>query len=258
MAAGAGPPGSGAGRTAAAAGRLRMARALLLDRNGRWQEALAAADRCIADEPASSEALNFWGFVAADHAHELHRARQRIRAALSFDPGSGAILDSLGWAHLQSRRARQAARSSWSRRRAWSPKIRRSCPTWPSCTAQGASAIGARAAAQGAGRASAEPDPPAQDGWSSSCATWRRQRRRPARGRTGRRVRTRCPAGAGGAGQPAALLHARLRRPAALPRPDAAVLLRELRAAAAGRCAARTWRPGPTAGWAASAPRPPC
>ena len=81
--------------------RLRMARAMMLERNGRWQEALAATDQVIADEPSSSEALNFWGFVAADQNHELARARQRIRAALSFDPGSGAILDSLGWVHLR-------------------------------------------------------------------------------------------------------------------------------------------------------------
>ena len=60
------------------------------------------AERVLAKEPGSVEALNFWGFVAADQNHELPRARQRIRAALSFDPGSGAILDSLGWAHLQS------------------------------------------------------------------------------------------------------------------------------------------------------------
>jgi Tfp pilus assembly protein PilF len=81
--------------------RLRMARAMMLERNGRWQEALAAAERVIADDPSSSEALNFWGFVAADQNHELGRARQRIRAALSFDPGSGAILDSLGWVHVR-------------------------------------------------------------------------------------------------------------------------------------------------------------
>ena len=82
---------------------------MMLERNGRWQEALAAAEPVIADEPSSAEALNFWGFVAADQNHELARARQRIRAALSFDPGSGAILDSLGWAHLRVGRAGPAA-----------------------------------------------------------------------------------------------------------------------------------------------------
>jgi tetratricopeptide (TPR) repeat protein len=82
--------------------RLRLARAALLDRMGRWREALAGTEEMLNEDPSSSEALNFWGFVAADHDHDLHRARQRIRAALAFDPGSGAIIDSLGWAHLKS------------------------------------------------------------------------------------------------------------------------------------------------------------
>ncbi len=89
--------------------RVRMARAFLLDRQGRWQDALGVADAVIADDPNNAEALNFWGFVAADHRHELPRARQRIRAALSFEPGSGAVMDSLGWAHLQAGELKQAA-----------------------------------------------------------------------------------------------------------------------------------------------------
>ena len=82
--------------------RARMAKAFLLERLGRWKEALTVAEAVIRDEPSNSEALNFWGFVAADHGHDLPRARERIRAALAFEPGSGAVLDSLGWAHLQS------------------------------------------------------------------------------------------------------------------------------------------------------------
>jgi tetratricopeptide (TPR) repeat protein len=81
--------------------RLRMARAMMLERAGRWREALDVAQALIDEDPANHEALNFWGFVAADHGHQLGKAKQRIRAALAFDPGSGAILDSLGWAHLQ-------------------------------------------------------------------------------------------------------------------------------------------------------------
>jgi Tfp pilus assembly protein PilF len=82
--------------------RVRLAKAFLLERLGRWKEALAVAEAVIRDEPGNPEALNFWGFVAADRDHELPRARERIRAALAFEPGSGAVLDSLGWAHLKS------------------------------------------------------------------------------------------------------------------------------------------------------------
>jgi Tfp pilus assembly protein PilF len=90
-------------------GRVRMAKAFLLERLGRWQEALAVADAVVRAEPNSAEALNFWGFVAAEHRHELTRARQRIQAALAFEPGAGAVLDSLGWAHLQAGELAKAA-----------------------------------------------------------------------------------------------------------------------------------------------------
>jgi tetratricopeptide (TPR) repeat protein len=78
-----------------------LAKAALLERQGRWREALDVVEKLIAAEPGSAEALNFWGFVAADNGHELQRARQRLRAAVALDPGSGAILDSLGWVHLR-------------------------------------------------------------------------------------------------------------------------------------------------------------
>jgi Tfp pilus assembly protein PilF len=89
--------------------RVQMAKAFLLERLGRWKEALLVADGVIRAEPSNAEALNFWGFVAADHGHELPRARERIRAALAFEPGAGAVLDSLGWSHLQSGELDKAA-----------------------------------------------------------------------------------------------------------------------------------------------------
>jgi tetratricopeptide (TPR) repeat protein len=82
--------------------RLVLAKAALLERVGRWREALATTEKLLAEQPGSAEALNFAGFVAADNGQDLPRARQRLRAAVALDPGSGAILDSLGWAHLRS------------------------------------------------------------------------------------------------------------------------------------------------------------
>jgi cytochrome c-type biogenesis protein CcmH/NrfG len=55
----------------------------------------------ITKEPGSVEALNFWGFVAADHGHELPLAMRRLVTALAFDAGTGSIIDSVGWAHLK-------------------------------------------------------------------------------------------------------------------------------------------------------------
>jgi Tfp pilus assembly protein PilF len=89
--------------------RVQMAKAFLLERMGRWKEALGVAEGVIRAEPSNAEALNFWGFVAAENRHQLDRARQRIQAALAFEPGSGAVLDSLGWAHLQAGELDRAA-----------------------------------------------------------------------------------------------------------------------------------------------------
>src|SRR5204863_8484106 len=85
-----------------------LAKAALLDRQGHWREALEVAEKLIAAEPGSAEALNFWGFVAADNGQDLPRALKRLRAAVALDPGSGAILDSLGWVHLRAGEMAQA------------------------------------------------------------------------------------------------------------------------------------------------------
>ena len=150
---------------------------------GRWQEALAVAEPVIADEPGSAEALNFWGFVAADHEPRsapgapAHPGGAVVRSGLGRDPrqpGLGAPAR---------RRRPGGGRSSWSRRSGWSPKIRRSCPTWPSCTARkGLARSGARAAAQGAGRSGRQARArPAQAAGGAAAQPRRRQRREAAR-----------------------------------------------------------------------------
>lgn len=84
-------------------GHLVMTLAAIEERRGRWQEALGLAEKVLAKNPGSVEALNFWGFVAADHDHALDRALRRIEAASVLDPGSGGLLDSLGWVHFRRR-----------------------------------------------------------------------------------------------------------------------------------------------------------
>ncbi len=81
--------------------RLLLARAGIEDRRGQWQAALATAQTVLSRQPGSVEALNFWGFVAADHGIKLPLAQQRLTAALALEPGSGAVLDSLGWAYFR-------------------------------------------------------------------------------------------------------------------------------------------------------------
>src|SRR5262249_6897687 len=81
--------------------RLLMARAAVEDRRGDWRNAMAMAEKVLAKDPHSVEALNFHGFVAADHAFDLPRTIRRLQAAVALNPGTGGILDSLGWAYFR-------------------------------------------------------------------------------------------------------------------------------------------------------------
>jgi tetratricopeptide (TPR) repeat protein len=80
--------------------RTVMTLAAIQERLGRWQDALALADKILGKNPGSVEALNFWGFVAADHDHALDLALRRLQVASALDPGSGGLIDSLGWVHF--------------------------------------------------------------------------------------------------------------------------------------------------------------
>jgi Tfp pilus assembly protein PilF len=77
--------------------RLTLSLAMIEERRGAWQRALDLVEPLIKKKPNSVEVLNFWGFVAADHSHDLDRARRRLQAAAALEPGTGAVLDSLGW-----------------------------------------------------------------------------------------------------------------------------------------------------------------
>jgi len=81
-------------------GRTILALAAAEDRRGNWQRALALAETVMAKSPGSVEALNFWGFVAADHDHDLDLASKRLQVANALAPGAGGLLDSLGWVHF--------------------------------------------------------------------------------------------------------------------------------------------------------------
>jgi tetratricopeptide (TPR) repeat protein len=49
-------------------------------------------------DPDNATALNFLGYLFADHNFKLDEALDLIRRALVFDPDNGAYLDSFGWA----------------------------------------------------------------------------------------------------------------------------------------------------------------
>jgi Tfp pilus assembly protein PilF len=89
--------------------RAVMIRAALEERRGNWQRALEMVAAYLATHLGSVEALNFWGFVAADHDHALALANKRLQVANALDPGSGGLIDSLGWVRFHSKDLTNAA-----------------------------------------------------------------------------------------------------------------------------------------------------
>ena len=81
--------------------RLLLVRAAIDERRGDWRGALATATKILSSDPRNVEALNFVGFVAADHDGDLGTATRQLQAAMVLDPGAGGIVDSLGWAYLR-------------------------------------------------------------------------------------------------------------------------------------------------------------
>jgi tetratricopeptide (TPR) repeat protein len=81
--------------------RLTLILAAMEERRGRWQEALALAESLLRKKSTDAEVLNFWGFIASEHGYELPLAQKRITAAVALEPGSGGLLDSLGWVNFR-------------------------------------------------------------------------------------------------------------------------------------------------------------
>ena len=73
---------------------------------------LAGAEAAVRDvlgrEPDNPTALNFLGYLWADHDRHLDEAVDLIVRALAQDPDNGAFLDSLGWAYYRLRRFGEA------------------------------------------------------------------------------------------------------------------------------------------------------
>jgi tetratricopeptide (TPR) repeat protein len=72
-------------------------RAVLLDRAGRIDGAIAALEAMHRERPLDAGITNALGYTLADHKRELPRAEQLIREALASQPDNPALLDSLGW-----------------------------------------------------------------------------------------------------------------------------------------------------------------
>ena len=99
----AGAPGEGLARLDSAAKRspghpdIDYQRAVLMERAGQADAAIALLEGIHRARPADAAITNALGFTMADHKRDLPRAEQLIREALAVQPDNAAILDSLGW-----------------------------------------------------------------------------------------------------------------------------------------------------------------
>ena len=84
------------------------------ERGGRRDEAIAAFRLLIEHQPDFAPALNYLGYMYAERGESLDEALRLARRAVDLDPGNGAYVDSLGWAHFQ-RREYDAARDQLER-----------------------------------------------------------------------------------------------------------------------------------------------
>ena len=68
------------------------------ERAGDVDGAIEAGRRAVRLAPEWAPALNFLGYVMADHNRELKEALQLVERAIARDPDNGAYVDSHGWA----------------------------------------------------------------------------------------------------------------------------------------------------------------
>ncbi len=81
--------------------RLYYARGIAREQLGRWPEAEADLRRALELSPDQAEVLNYLGYTWIDRGENLQEGLAMIERAVTIRPLSGAIIDSLGWAHYK-------------------------------------------------------------------------------------------------------------------------------------------------------------
>jgi len=76
-------------------------RGICYERVKQWDKAEADFKRVLDIEPDNADALNYLGYTWVDRGENLNEAFDMIRKAIELEPNSGAIVDSLGWAHYK-------------------------------------------------------------------------------------------------------------------------------------------------------------
>ena len=76
-------------------------RGIIYERLKQWESAEMDFLRVLEIEPENADALNYLGYTWVDRGENLERAFEMINKAVELEPQSGAIIDSLGWAHYK-------------------------------------------------------------------------------------------------------------------------------------------------------------
>jgi tetratricopeptide (TPR) repeat protein len=78
------------------------------ERKGNYSDAERNFEKAIQLKPDFSEALNYLGFMWAEHGTNLSRAQEYIEKALKTEPKNAAFLDSLGWVYYKQNKPAEA------------------------------------------------------------------------------------------------------------------------------------------------------
>ncbi len=81
--------------------RLLFARGAARERLGRWPQAEADFLRALELSPEQPDVMNYLGYGWVDRGERLQEGLALIERAVALRPNSGAIIDSLGWAHFR-------------------------------------------------------------------------------------------------------------------------------------------------------------
>jgi tetratricopeptide (TPR) repeat protein len=81
--------------------QLYYARGQAYERTGKWKEAEADLSQALKLRPDEPELLNYLGYAWIDRGERLAEAMDMVEKAVAANPRSGAIVDSLGWAHFR-------------------------------------------------------------------------------------------------------------------------------------------------------------
>jgi tetratricopeptide (TPR) repeat protein len=97
-------------RRAPAASRAQLELAFCREQLGNLGGAVSALRKVLAREPSNASALNFLGYLFADHNRNLAEAEVLVGRALAQEPDNGAYVDSMGWVYYRLGRLSEARR----------------------------------------------------------------------------------------------------------------------------------------------------